>query len=288
MRTVLACSLLLLARHASADDAVDLRFRSTGREVTIELRDSEQHACTTPCMLRVPPGEYRARVDGLDRLVIASNSEVVITPTRNSRMGLALALVTLGAVALGIASHWSSPIHDNEDRLAAVIAGGSLMGFAIPIIMSSDARVGAGPSLSRVDVFAGMHYPISDRDAMVALGVGYRPRAVGFGAQLRGRLTDSAAIYQLAIGPTLHSPRFALFRFAVAAHVGFSSQRGDETPADLPTETPAIPGEIGLHALVDGEARIEIELPSVVQPSIGVTAQTVPDRRVAQIGRAHV
>lgn len=256
--------LLLLARHAAAD--VDVPFRSTGRAVEIEIAGQR---CITPCSLRVTPGEHQARVDGLDRRVLASEDAVVITPTRYPRLVLALSLITLGAAGLSLAGHESSPL-SNEGRLAAGLAGAAMVGLAVPITISSSAKIGRARS-ERTDLFVGYH-----GEDMLALGVGYRPHAVGLGAQLRGRFgTDR---YQFAGGATLHGPRLARVRPAVAAHVGLAELRGASTPANLAMEIPAQPGAVSLRATFELEARIELEVPLPIWPSIGVTARTLPDR----------
>lgn len=277
MRLALSLILLLLARHAHAD----LRLRSTGRAVTVELTiDGTKHACTTPCVLDVPPGSYRGRVDGLDRTLIASDDEVVITPTRNGRLITALALIAIGSVGLTLAAHWGSPLGD-RDRVAGALLGGAALGFAVPIGRSAGARVGGRTTPSQADVFAGVHY-VED-EPMVVGGVGFRPSAWGLGAELRGRLTTDPNIYQFVIGPTLHLPRLPLVRPAVAAHIGFASARGEPTIAD-----PPIPGEVALHAIVDLEARLEVMNPGRVQPSVGATMQTLPDRVYALDVGVHV
>lgn len=277
MRFAFTLAILLLARHAHAD----LRLRSNGRPVTVELSiDGTRHACTTPCVLDVPDGTYRARVDGLDRTLSTGESEVVITPTRNGRLILAITLLSIASAGLTFAGHWASPL-DDRHRLAAGLFGGAALGFAMPLVTSASARVGGTATPSQADVFAGVHY--LDEEPMVAVGVGFRPSAWGLGAELRGRFTADPDIYQLVAGPTVHLPRLPLVRPAVAAHIGIASQRGEPTLAD-----PPIPGELGMHVLVDFEARLELMNPGRVQPSIGATMQALPDRAYAIDVGVHV
>jgi len=283
--------VMLFARLARAEPEVELRVRSTGREVTIDLfADGSKRSCVTPCVLRVSPGSHRARVDGLDRTLVAGDrdTEVVITPTRSERMIAGITLAALGAFGLTFAGHWASPLDDRQ-RVTSALAGAAMMGFAIPFIVSSGARVGARAHPSRADVFAGVHVRDGDRaQPLLALGVGFRPREHGFGAQLRGRFSSDVDRYQFAIGPTLHGPQLVGIRPAIAVHVGVSSQRGPETPADLAAELPAMPGAIELRALFDVEARLELAVFGMFTPSIGATIQTLPDRTYALDVGVHV
>jgi hypothetical protein len=273
----LALSLLLLVRHASADV---VHFRSTGRAVTIEV---DQQSCTTPCALDLAGGEQHARIDGLDRWITPS-AELVITPTRYRRLGLAIALLTLGVTGLSLAGHWSSPL-TNEGRLAAGLGGAALMGISIPVIFASSAKLGRPPE-SRTDLYVAYH---GDLGPMLALGVGYRPHAVGLGVQVRGRFATAVSDrYQLAIGPTFHGPRIAYLRPVVALAVGFAELRGADTPANIPMETPAKRGELGLRATAEIEGRIELDVPLPITPSIGMTARTYPDQVYALDAGVHV
>jgi len=287
MRSLLA--LVSFARLAHAEPEVELRVTSTGREVPVDLyEDDARRSCVTPCVLRVSPGSYRARVDGLDRTLVAGegDTEVIVTPTQRGRQIVGIVLATLGAAGITFAGHWASPLDDRQ-RITSGLAGVALMGISLPFIGSSSARIGKTGHPSRADVFAGIHR-VDGTQSRLALGVGFRPRVRGLGAQLRVRLSNESDIYQLALGPTLHGPQLVGIRPAIAVHAGLSSQRGPEIPADLAAERPAMPGSIELRALLELEARLELAALGMLQPSIGGTMQTLPDRQYALDVGVHV
>lgn len=277
MRVVLALlAILTTALPARAGgELVELRVRSLGRPVIVELLDERaRQTCTTPCVLRVAPGTHRARVDGLDRTLVPDDGEVVIAPTRRGRLYAGLGLTSLGALGLVFASHWASPLA-GRDRLASGLGGGALLALAIPVIVSSSARIGRAHTPSRADLYAGVQH--GEAGTVAAIGAGFAPGPLG--VDLRARFSDDAAIYQLAGGVTLHGPRLPLVQPMIAARLGLASQRGPETPPDLAMERPAIPGELERRLLVEVEGRLELAPPGRLRPTLGLTAQALPARR---------
>lgn len=259
-------------------DTATVRFESTGREVTVNLRD--QGRCTTPCELELEPGLHSARVDGLDRKVhVGPGGLVVIRPTRWRLMGLGIASVAAGSVGLTFAGHWASPL-DGRQRVFAALGGLAMTALAIPLITSASARVYDGHKAlmrrresvpERLLLSAGIGHAglEADPNALRVTGsLGYRLGHSRFGFRATGQLgLSEARDLEFAVGPHVHLARLPIISVSAGVRGGLAWRR--------PTVDGKLQIEPGLSAqrgaLVELASELRVELPSRVQPVINLS-----------------
>jgi hypothetical protein len=257
---------------------------SHGRPVRVVVGDQ---ACVTPCTLVLPGGEHRARIDGLDRTLVAyeSESDVYVTPTKRGRMVLGGTALVLGTLGLTFGGHWASPL-EGRQRIVAVLSGTALVALAVPILTSSSARVedwrarrAPDHRPSQLEVLAGAQLVRGSDRIFATAGLGFRPANRSLGVRAAGRFaTDAGNVYQLLLGGTLYGPRLPIVQPSLTFATGLASYRphaAELSPAELEVE--AGRQDPRMRPLLELDAQLSVEVPWPVKPRAGVIAQVYAD-----------
>ena len=277
--------LLAFAITLSSSTAVaeTLHVHSYGRPVRVEVGD---RTCDTPCVLQLPSGAHRARIDGLDRTLVAYDGEthIYITPTRRGRLYAGIAAIVLGSTGLTLAGHWASPL-EGRQRAVAGLGGLGLTILAIPLVTSSSVRVHDWRTRrerthqpSAVELLAGGQLVRGSDRLFATTGFGFRPANRAYGIRAAGRFaTDAGNVFQIALGGTLYAPRLPIVQPTLTLSTGIASDRAVEL--ELNQTNPR------MRAFVELDAQLSIEVPWPVKPRAGIIAQAFSnDAELAIVG----
>jgi hypothetical protein len=245
--------------------------------VRVELKEQR---CDTPCALQLPAGEHRARIDGLDRTLVAYDveSHVYVRPTRRGRLAVGAAALLLGSTGLTLAGHWASPL-DNRQRLISGLAGAGFTVIAVPLLISSSARVydwrsKRAPTFrpGEVELLAGAQLVRGTDQLFATAGIGYRFENSRFGMRAAGRFaTDELGVYQLVLGGTVYAPRLPIVQPTLSIAGGLAQVRTIDAELMQVTGTRTRP-------LLELDAQLSIEVPRwPVKPRIGGLVQLFAD-----------